>query len=130
MIRVTDLMKSYQAERGPVVACDHVSFDVDEGRFFTLLGPSGSGKTTTLRCVAGLERPDQGEIELAGAPVSSDRRGIFIPPNQRDIGMVFQSYAIWPHMTVFDNVAFPLRVARTHWPPCGWKACRTVRRPN
>jgi len=113
MIRVTDLMKSYQAERGPVVACDHVSFDVDEGRFFTLLGPSGSGKTTTLRCVAGLERPDQGEIELAGAPVSSDRRGIFIPPNQRDIGMVFQSYAIWPHMTVFDNVAFPLRVART-----------------
>ncbi len=83
MIRVTDLMKSYQAERGPVVACDHVSFDVDEGRFFTLLGPSGSGKTTTLRCVAGLERPDQGEIELAGAPVSSDRRGILLEIRRR-----------------------------------------------
>src|SRR5437773_10916934 len=83
MIRVTDLMKSYQAERGPVVACDHASFDVDEGRFFTLLGPSGSGKTTTLRCVAGLERPAHRETDSAGAPGSSDRRGSSTPPSPR-----------------------------------------------
>jgi iron(III) transport system ATP-binding protein len=111
MIKVRDLTKVYRTERGSVVACDGVSFDVEDGRFFTLLGPSGSGKTTTLRCVAGLERPDGGEVELAGAVVSSNR--IFVPPNQRDVGMVFQSYAIWPHMNVFDNVAFPLRVGRS-----------------
>jgi iron(III) transport system ATP-binding protein len=113
MVKVRDLVKTYRAERGAVGACDHVSFDVEDGRFFTLLGPSGSGKTTTLRCVAGLERPDAGEVELAGVVVSSDRGGIFVPPNRRSVGMVFQSYAIWPHMTVFDNVAFPLRVARS-----------------
>ncbi len=112
MVTVRDLVKVYQTERMPILACDHVSFEVKEGRFFTLLGPSGSGKTTTLRCLAGLERPDQGEIELAGRLVSSRRAGIFVPPSQRDIGMVFQSYAIWPHMTVFENVAFPLRASR------------------
>lgn len=110
MLKVRDLTKVFQTERSPVAACDRVSFDVEEGRFFTLLGPSGSGKTTTLRCVAGLERSDQGTIELAGVPVSAEPGGIFVPPSRRDIGMVFQSYAIWPHMTVFDNVAFPLRV--------------------
>ncbi len=112
MVTVRELMKVYRTERTSVVACDHVSFEVEEGRFFTLLGPSGSGKTTTLRCIAGLERPDQGEVELAGALVSSRSAGIFVPPNRRDIGMVFQSYAIWPHMTVFENVAFPLRASR------------------
>ncbi len=96
-----------------MVACDGVSFEVEAGRFFTLLGPSGCGKTTTLRCIAGLERPDDGEIGLAGDLVYSARGGVFVPPNRRDIGMVFQSYAIWPHMTVFDNAAFPLRVGRT-----------------
>ncbi len=111
MVKVRGLAKTYQTERGMLAACEQVSFDVDAGRFFTLLGPSGSGKTTTLRCIAGLERPDEGEIELAGAIVSSRQGGVFVPPNQRDIGMVFQSYAIWPHMTVFDNVAFPLRVS-------------------
>ncbi|MBI3976230.1 MAG: ABC transporter ATP-binding protein [Armatimonadetes bacterium] len=112
MVKVQDLVKVFRTERGPVVACDNVGFEVEEGRFFTLLGPSGCGKTTTLRCIAGLERPDQGEIGLAGSVVYSGRGRVFVPPNQRDIGMVFQSYAIWPHMTVFDNAAFPLRVGR------------------
>jgi len=112
VLTVADLVKYYQTERSPLAACNHVSFHVDEGRFFTLLGPSGSGKTTTLRCIAGLERPDQGVIELAGAAVCAEPGGVFVPPSRRDIGMVFQSYAIWPHMTVFDNVAFPLRVGR------------------
>jgi ABC-type Fe3+/spermidine/putrescine transport system ATPase subunit len=76
---------------------------------FTLLGPSGCGKTTTLRCVAGLENPDHGDIRLAGEVVFSSANGIRVPPSKRKIGMVFQSYAIWPHMTVFQNVAYPLR---------------------
>ncbi len=105
-------MKVFRAERGPVIACDRVSFEVPEGRFFTLLGPSGCGKTTTLRCIAGLEQPDDGEIELGGVALYSSRRRAFVPPNRRDIGMVFQSYAIWPHMTVYDNIAFPLRAGR------------------
>lgn len=105
-------MKTFRTGRGALLACDRVSFEVPEGRFFTLLGPSGCGKTTTLRCIAGLERSDGGDIDLGGAVLSSSRRGVFVPPNQRDIGMVFQSYAIWPHMTVYENVAFPLRAAR------------------
>ncbi len=112
MVSVADLVKVFRTDRGSVVACDRVSFEVEEGRFFTLLGPSGCGKTTTLRCIAGLERPDQGEIALDGGVVYAGRGGVFVPPNQRDVGMVFQSYAIWPHMTVFENVAFPLRVGR------------------
>src|SRR3954462_7973575 len=88
------------------------SFELPAGTFFTLLGPSGCGKTTTLRCVAGLERPDAGEISVADEVVYSSSRGIWVPPHERQIGMVFQSYAIWPHMTVFENVAFPLRYVR------------------
>ena len=106
------MVKTFRTGPGPLLACDRVSFEVPEGRFFTLLGPSGCGKTTTLRCIAGLERSDEGDIDLAGEILSSPRRGVFVPPNQRDIGMVFQSYAIWPHMTVYENVAFPLRAAR------------------
>jgi putative spermidine/putrescine transport system ATP-binding protein len=78
----------------------------------TLLGPSGCGKTTTLRCIAGLERPDGGEIRIGGEVVASAERGIYLGPEDRNIGMVFQSYAIWPHMTVFNNVAYGLRVRR------------------
>jgi iron(III) transport system ATP-binding protein len=106
MIRVTDLVKIYP--NGKVRAVDGVSFNVDEGQFYTLLGPSGCGKTTTLRCIAGLERADGGTIELGDVVVVSDR--VFVPTYRRDIGMVFQSYAVWPHMSVFENVAFPLRV--------------------
>jgi iron(III) transport system ATP-binding protein len=106
MIQVNDLVKIY--ETGAVRAVDEVSFTVNEGEFYTLLGPSGCGKTTTLRCIAGLERANAGTIELGGTVVVADR--LFVPPYRRDIGMVFQSYAVWPHMTVFENVAFPLKV--------------------
>jgi ABC-type Fe3+/spermidine/putrescine transport system ATPase subunit len=92
----------------PHVAVDHASLDVRRGEVFTLLGPSGCGKTTTLRLVAGLERPDGGEITLRGRVVASVSRRVFVQPNRRNLGMVFQAYAIWPHMTVFDNVAYPL----------------------
>ena len=95
---------------GSVAAVDQISFTIQPGEIFTLLGPSGCGKTTTLRLVAGLEEPDDGEILVSGAPVAAPRRGIFTVPDKRHMGMVFQSYAIWPHLTVFENVAFPLRV--------------------
>ncbi len=91
---------------------DRISFSVAPGEFFTLLGPSGCGKTTTLRLLAGLETPDEGEIVLDGRCLAAPQRGIFVPPDKRRMGMVFQSYAIWPHLTVFENVAFPLRVRR------------------
>lgn len=97
---------------GPSLAVDRMSFAVAPGELFTLLGPSGCGKTTTLRLVAGLEEPDEGEIFLNGALIASPKRGLFVPPEKRQMGMVFQSYAIWPHLTVFENIAFPLRVRR------------------
>src|SRR3954463_9738866 len=107
MIRVAGLRKTYLPGHPPAV--DDVSFTVERGQFYTLLGPSGCGKTTTLRCIAGLERPDSGTIRIDGKAVSSSETGEWIPGNRRAIGMVFQSYAIWPHLTVFENVAFPLR---------------------
>ena len=96
----------------PVRAARDVSFDVPEGKLFTLLGPSGCGKTTTLRSIAGLERPRSGMITLGGRAVYDSGRRVFIAPSERNIGMVFQSYAIWPHMTVYENAAFPLKVGR------------------
>ena len=93
---------------GPTPAVDRASLEVRRGEVFTLLGPSGCGKTTTLRLVAGLEAPDAGEITLRGRVVASGARRLSLAPNRRNLGMVFQSYAIWPHMTVFDNVAYPL----------------------
>ena len=109
MLRVTDLYKSFPTDAADVRAVDHVGFEVPQGQFFSLLGPSGCGKTTTLRCIAGLERPEIGEIEVDGRLVFSNR-GVFVPPYRRGIGMVFQSYAIWPHMSVFENIAFPLKI--------------------
>jgi iron(III) transport system ATP-binding protein len=91
-----------------------VSFEVQQGAFYTLLGPSGCGKSTTLRCIAGLELPDGGSISIGGDQVNAPAN--YVPPNERPIGMVFQSYAIWPHMTVFDNVAFPLKQQRSRVP--------------
>ena len=108
MIRVKDLEKAFAGARGEVRALRGVSFEVGRGELFTLLGPSGCGKTTTLRCIAGLEQPLSGEIRIDDRPVFSAADGTFIPPERRNIGMVFQSYAIWPHMTVFQNVAYPL----------------------
>ncbi len=107
-LEVERLRKTYVAGKGKVRAVEDVTFTVAEGRFYTLLGPSGCGKTTTLRCLAGLERPESGTIGLDGEVLSGE--GTFVPTHARDIGMVFQSYAIWPHLNVFENVAFPLRV--------------------
>ena len=113
MLSVRSLFTEYANERGGAVkAAQDVSFEVPEGKLFTLLGPSGCGKTTTLRSIAGLEKPIAGEIEVGGRLVYSSDKGIFVAPNKRNFGMVFQSYAIWPHMNVFQNVAFPLEVRR------------------
>jgi ABC-type sugar transport system ATPase subunit len=97
---------------GGVRAVDGVSLPVADGRLLTLLGPSGCGKTTTLRMVAGLEQNDAGRIRIGERVVSDPAAGIFVTPERREIGMVFQSYAIWPHMTVFANLAYPLEVRR------------------
>src|ERR1044072_975117 len=88
-------------------AVDDVSFRIAAGEIVVLLGPSGGGKTTTLRCVAGLEQPTAGTISIAGKVVTSPEKGVFVPPRLRNIGMVFQSYAVWPHMTVLQNVVYP-----------------------
>ena len=99
-VRLSGIRKAY----GDVVAVDGVDLEIAEGEFFTLLGPSGSGKTTTLRLIAGFERPDEGTVELAGRDVSA------VPPYARDVNTVFQDYALFPHMTIADNVAYGLRV--------------------
>jgi iron(III) transport system ATP-binding protein len=105
-IRVSNLVKIYDT----VTIVHGISFSVEDGEFVTLLGPSGCGKTTTLRCIAGLERTNGGSIEIDGQVVSDAQRDIFVGAHERNLGMVFQSYAIWPHMTVAENVAFPLSV--------------------
>ncbi|HRD76028.1 MAG TPA: ABC transporter ATP-binding protein [Hyphomicrobiaceae bacterium] len=105
---VRDLVKIYGTNR----VVDRVSFTVGKGEFVGLLGPSGCGKTTTLRAIAGLEEADGGTISIDGASVSDKAVGLAVPPHVRDVGMVFQSYAVWPHMTVAENVAFPLKVKR------------------
>jgi len=111
VLKVEGLFTEYSGERGATVkAVQGISFEVPEGQLFTLLGPSGCGKTTTLRSIAGLERPRAGEISVDGRTVYSSSRNIFVAPNRRGFGMVFQSYAIWPHMNVFENAAFPLQV--------------------
>ena len=113
MLKVNGLCTEYIDEHGNAIrAAQDVSFEVPPGKLFTLLGPSGCGKTTTLRSIAGLERPRVGEIMVDEELIYSSSCGIFVSPNQRGLGMVFQSYAIWPHMTVYENAAFPLRVGR------------------
>ena len=108
MLKVQDLRLAYRSDQGIVDAIRGISFSVSRGQFYTLLGPSGCGKTSTLRCVAGLETPKSGHIEIGSDIVYSSASGRVVSPYKRDIGMVFQSYAIWPHMSVYDNVAFPL----------------------
>ena len=111
MLSVKGLYTEYPNDRGQTVkAAQDVAFEVPEGKLFTLLGPSGCGKTTTLRSIAGLERPVSGEISIGGHAVYSSSNNVFVAPNKRNFGMVFQSYAIWPHMNVFQNAAFPLEV--------------------
>ena len=95
---------------GNVTAVGDFNLDVKDGEFISFLGPSGCGKTTTLRMIAGFERPTEGSIILGDTVVSSASEGLFMAPEKRDIGMVFQSYAVWPHMTVAENVAYPLKI--------------------
>jgi iron(III) transport system ATP-binding protein len=109
-IRIEGVSKSYLSEGKTVKALDNVDLTIPANRIFTLLGPSGCGKTTLLRCIVGLETPDAGEIRIGGEVVWSKRKGIAVPPEKRGLGMVFQTYAIWPHMSVFDNVAYPLQI--------------------
>jgi iron(III) transport system ATP-binding protein len=105
-IRISGLNRRF----GPSFAVENLDLEIAAGEFLTLLGPSGSGKTTTLRMLAGLERPDSGTIRVGGRMMNGP--GVFVPPHKRNMGMVFQSYAVWPHRTVYQNVAFPLRVQR------------------
>ena len=106
---IENLVKRFAAGKPAV---DGVNFDVPAGEIGVLLGPSGCGKTTTLRCVAGLEHPTGGRISIGGRVVSEPERNLLVSPRERDIGMVFQSYAVWPHMTVKQNVAYPLKHRR------------------
>src|ERR1700760_4992264 len=108
MIEIEQLERTFTARGKPVHALKGINLSVPDETFFTLLGPSGCGKTTTLRSVAGLERPDGGEIRIGDRTVFSASRRIHLPPERRNRAMVFQSYAIWPHMTCAQNVAFPL----------------------
>ncbi|MGH7772191.1 MAG: ABC transporter ATP-binding protein [Candidatus Binatia bacterium] len=108
MISIHSLTKQFTVNGSKVTAVKELDLDVAEGEFFVIVGASGSGKTTLLRCVAGLESPESGEIRIAGQVVSSDNPPTWVPSQQRKLGMVFQSYAVWPHLTVYENVALPL----------------------
>ncbi|WP_261166433.1 ABC transporter ATP-binding protein [Microbacterium sp. Marseille-Q6965] len=110
VIQLRNVAKRFRRADGTVAnAIDGVTLDVAPGEFVVLLGPSGCGKTTLLRTIAGLERADEGEIDIHGRTVFDAQRGIEVPPERRNLSMIFQSYALWPHLTVFDNVAYPLR---------------------
>ncbi len=112
MIRVENLAKNFWSNREFVPAVQNIDFQVRNGQFYVLLGASGSGKTTILRCLAGLEVPDRGEIWIDGQLIYSVDKKIRVPAEERPIGMVFQSYALWPNMDVYGNIAFPLRHGR------------------
>lgn len=113
MIELRDLVKRFDTRDGDRSnAVDRLNLDIQSGQLLTLLGPSGCGKTTTLRMIAGLERPDEGEIRIDGEVVYSATGRVFVGSHKRSVGMVFQSYAIWPHMNVVRNVMFPLIVGK------------------
>ena len=112
-LRIRGLTRDYESDGKRIRALDHVDLNIDSNEIFTLLGPSGCGKTTLLRCIVGLETPDAGEIAIGDDIVFSSEKGINMPPEKRGLGMVFQTYAIWPHMNVFENVAYPLRARNT-----------------
>ncbi|MCJ7633771.1 ABC transporter ATP-binding protein [Candidatus Bathyarchaeota archaeon] len=111
-VKVVDLSKSFRSQKQTVAALNHINFEVGDAELVTILGPSACGKTTTLRCIAGLEKADSGKIFVGNQTVFSSEENIDLSPNQRNIAMVFQSYAVWPHMNVFDNVAYGLKVRK------------------
>ncbi|OPX05246.1 ABC transporter ATP-binding protein [Mycobacterium sp. AT1] len=108
-VKVTNLDKTFRRHKESVQVLRNVTVEVADGELLVLLGPSGCGKTTLLRCLVGLEKPDAGSIELGGRTVVDAGAGVFVQPNRRDVGMVFQHYALWPHMKVAANVAYPLK---------------------
>jgi len=110
-VRISSLTKRFGG-KSPTTAIDDLALEIEEGEFLVLLGPSGCGKTTTLRCIAGLETAEEGAISFGDHVVFDAAKGINVPPNKRNIGMVFQSYALWPHMTVRKNIGYPLRTRR------------------
>ncbi len=114
-LHVDQLRKVFTTGKPPVekAAVDNVTFTIAAGEIVVLLGPSGCGKTTTLRCVAGLEHPTSGQIRIGGTMYTDPQAGVLVPPRNRNLGMVFQSYAVWPHMTVRQNVAYPLKARGT-----------------
>ncbi len=107
-IKIENVYKKF----GEVTAVNDFSVDIKDGEFVSILGPSGCGKTTMLRMIAGFERATSGNIYIGDKLVSSSEKNTFVPPEKRDIGMVFQSYAVWPHMTVFENIAYPLKIKK------------------
>jgi len=107
-LKLSQLVKRF----GAVTAVDHVNLEIEPGEFLVLLGPSGCGKTTLLRCIAGLEHPDEGTISIGDTTVFSSDRGISLPPAKRRVDMVFQSYALWPHMNTYENIAFGLKLRK------------------
>jgi iron(III) transport system ATP-binding protein len=125
-IRISGVSKIYHSEGKQINALDHVDLTIPANRIFTLLGPSGCGKTTLLRCIVGLEMPDEGEIAIGEEIVWSRPKNIFVPPEKRGLSMVFQTYAIWPHMNVFDNVAYPLQARKESREVIREKVARTL----
>lgn len=109
LISISQLQKEFKVTGNNVTALSKLDLEVDPGEFFVIVGASGSGKTTLLRSVAGLEMPDSGTIKIAERTIFSHQPSVWVPPQDRGFGMVFQSYAVWPHLTVYDNVALPLR---------------------
>ena len=107
-VRLIDVTKQF----GQVRAVDRLNLEIGKGECFSMLGPSGCGKTTTLRMVAGFEDLDDGEIHVGDRLLSSKKKGYYLPPEKRDFGMVFQAFAVWPHLSVYENVAFPLRIRK------------------
>lgn len=107
-VRLKDVTKEF----GKVRAVDRLNLEIGKGECFSMLGPSGCGKTTTLRMIAGFEDLDEGEIYVGDRLLSSKKKGYYLPPEKRDFGMVFQAFAVWPHLSVYENVAFPLRIRK------------------
>ncbi len=111
-LRLVGITKKFLSFRARGAALDGLSFEVKDGEFFVIVGPSGCGKSTLLNIIAGLEKPTEGEVWFDDKPVASHKQGIFVSPRKRNVAMVFQSYALYPHLNVFENIAFPLRVTR------------------
>ncbi|WP_311643589.1 ABC transporter ATP-binding protein, partial [Selenomonas noxia] len=107
-VRLVNVTKRF----GDVTAVDHLNFEIEKGSCFSMLGPSGCGKTTTLRMVAGFEDLSDGEVWVGDRLLSSPKKNHYLPPEKRNFGMVFQAFAVWPHLSVYENVAFPLRIRK------------------